>query len=92
MKKKLGIDVQISVGLNLTAWENELKQDADKEFLLERIRPGFDIVDSDIPITPVTYKIHPSVHCSNQLFQKATEQVLKEKESDNYVISRNYRY
>ena len=84
--KKLVIDVRTSMGLNLTAWEYELNQDADKEFLLEGNRSGFDIFDSDIPITPVTCINHPSVHPSNPLFHKATEQVNKEKESCNYVI------
>ena len=84
--KKLGVEVRPSPGLNLTAWEQELNNDPDKEFLLNGISNGFDIIDEDSDISPVLCANHPSAKPSSPLYAKASAQVLNEIECGNYVI------
>ena len=84
--KKLGVEVRPSPGLNLTAWEQELNNDPDKEFLLNGISNGFDIIDEDSDISPVLCANHPSARTSSPLYAKASAQVLNEIECGNYVI------
>ena len=85
-EKKLGVEVRPSPGLNLTAWEQELNNDPDKEFLLNGISNGFDIIDEDSDISPVLCAKHPSARPSSPLYAKASAQVLNEIECGNYVI------
>ena len=84
--KKLGVEVRPCPGLNLTAWEQELNDDPDKEFLLNGISNGFDIIDEDSDISPVLCANHPSARPSSPLYAKASAQVLNEIECGNYVI------
>ena len=84
--KKLGVEVRPSPGLNLTAWEQELNNDPDKEFLLNGISNGFDIIDEDSDISPVLCENHPSARPGSPLYAKASAQVLNEIECGNYVI------
>ncbi|MEW8544940.1 MAG: reverse transcriptase domain-containing protein [Candidatus Thiodiazotropha sp.] len=84
--KKLGIQVNPSPGLCLDAWEVELENDPDKEFLLNGIRHGFDIIDRDIQIKPTKSKNHPSARPGSPLYEKATKQILQEIENGHYVI------
>ena len=55
----------------------ELENDHDKEFLLNGIRYGFDIIDPDVQIKPVNCKNHPSAQPGSLLYEKATKQILK---------------
>ena len=73
-------------GLRLTAWEEELGNDFDRQFILNGIENGFDIIDVDADITPVTCQNHPSAKPNSPLYDKATAQVLREIENGHYVI------
>ena len=64
----------------------ELENDHDKEFLLNGIWYGFDIIDPDVQIKPVNCKNHPSAQPGSLLHEKATKQILKEIENGNYVF------
>ena len=84
-EKKLGIKVTPSPGLHFDAWEEELENDPDKDFLLDGIKNEFNIIDEDIPIAPVKSKNHPSAQPNSPLYKKATQQILKEIESGHYI-------
>ena len=73
-------------GLNLQAWEEELGNDIDSDFLLKGIQNGFDIIDENVVITPVQLPNHPSAKPGSELYEKATDQVLSEIQCGNYVI------
>ena len=64
----------------------EIDNDPDKDFLLNGIRYGFDIIDPDVQIKPANCKNHPSAQPGSPLYEKATKQILKEIENGNYVI------
>lgn len=70
----------------LAAWEEELINDLDCEFILGGIKNGFDIIDPDTNISNVKCRNHPSAQPSSVLYEKASKQVLKEVELGNYVI------
>ena len=70
----------------MPAWEQELAEDPDKEFLLQGIANGFDIIDDDVVISPVSAENHPSAKPSSKLYGKASKQILTEIELGNYVI------
>ncbi|CAC5425942.1 unnamed protein product [Mytilus coruscus] len=71
-----------------TVWQEELKNDSDKEFLLHGIKNGFDIVQ-DINLAPlnISAKNHPSAHISSPLYDKAHQQILIEIENGNYELA-----
>lgn len=73
-------------GLNFCAWEQELGNDIDSEFILHGIRNGFDIIDTDIVISPVSCENHPSAKKDSEFFEKASQQLKTEIELGNYVI------
>lgn len=73
-------------GLRLSAWEKELGNDFDRQFILNGIENGFDIIDVDADITPVVCQNHPSAKPNSPLYDKATAQVLREIENGHYVI------
>lgn len=75
-----------TTGLNLAAWEDELAGDIDREFLLTGVRNGFEIIDHDTTLASAKCNNHPSASPHSPLYQKATEQVLSEIESGNYVV------
>ena len=70
----------------LSAWEEELEGDPDREFILHGVEHGFDIIDTDTHISKVTCPNHPSARPGSPLYDKATEQVLHEIECGNYVV------
>ena len=72
--------------LCLAAWEEELVDDCDRDFIISGIKHGFDIIDDDAGITPVSCKNHPSAKPGSPLFNKVTSQVIKEIENGHYVI------
>lgn len=72
--------------LNLQAWESELENDQDREFLLHGIKNGFSVIDEDAHISQVACSNHPSVKPGSVLYEKASAQVRKEIEAGNYVI------
>ena len=59
--KKLGSDSPTSsLGLRLSAWEEELKGDIDRKFILNGIKNGFDIIDIAAEPKPVQCDNHKS--------------------------------
>ena len=73
-------------GLCFAAWEEELYDDCDRQFILNGIKNGFDIIDDDPEITPVSCGNHPSARPNSPLFEKATSQVIKEIQNGHYVV------
>ena len=63
-----------------------MADDPDKEFLLHGIANGFDIIDDNVVISPVSAKNHPSARPSSELYEKASKQILSEIEVGNYVV------
>ena len=87
--KKLGLpSVRTNLGLShcYKAWEEELADDKDRDFLLNGIRHGFDIVDSTAAPIPVDTPNNRSAQPDAPLYEQATKQVLKEIEQGNYVV------
>ena len=76
--KKLDFEVKPLPGLNLSAWEEKLGNDLDRDFILQGIKNGFDIIDEDANISPVILPNHPSAKPHSQLFKKATKHVINE--------------
>ena len=70
----------------LAAWEEELANDCDRHFILNGIKNGFDIIDEDANIKPVSCQNHPSARPGSPLYDKATSQVIKEIENGHYVV------
>ena len=52
--------------LNVSAWERELVDDPDRDFLLDGIRNGFRVVDRDVPIQSVECKNYKSALGENK--------------------------
>ena len=64
--------------LCLAAWEEELHDDEDQDFILSGIKHGFDIIDKDAVPTPVECNNHKSAQPGSLLYDQATAQILKE--------------
>lgn len=71
--------------LKYKAWEDELKYDLDKNFLLCGIKNGFDIIDSDADPSQARCNNHPSAQPNSPLYAKATEQINIEIQNGNYI-------
>lgn len=71
--------------LKYKAWEDELKYDLDKNFLLCGIKNGFDIIDSDADPSQARCNNHPSAQPISPLYAKATEQINIEIQNGNYI-------
>lgn len=70
----------------LSAWEEELSEDYDRQFILSGIKHGFDIIDEGSEVNPVSCPNHPSARPNSPLYDKATSQVIKEIENGHYVV------
>ena len=85
--KKLGSDSPTSsLGLRLSAWEEELKGDIDRKFILNGIKNGFDIIDVAAEPKPVQCDNHKSAQPGSPLYAKATKQILHEIGMGNYEV------
>ena len=85
--KKLGSDSPTSsLGLPLSAWEEELKGDIDRKFILNGIKNGFDIIDVAAEPKPVQCDNHKSAQPGSPLYAKATKQILHEIGMGNYEV------
>ena len=85
--KKLDIaSVSPQSGLRLAAWEEELQDDVDRDFILDGIMNGFDIIDKDASATPVQCINHKSAQPGSPLYDQASAQVLKEIQMGNYEV------
>ena len=83
--KKLNHDRR-QLGLCYTAWEEELKNDFDKDFILEGLKNGFDIIDVSATLVQVHCQNHPSAKPGSPLYDKASEQVMNEILVGNYEV------
>ena len=84
--KKLA-DLRQSPGsLSIAAWEEELENDVDREFILNGLKNGFDIIDCDATPKSVHCDSHRSAMPSSPHFNQATQQVLKEIEMGNSIV------
>lgn len=61
-------------------------EDFDRQFILNGIKNGFDIIDEDSCVHSVSCKNHPSARPNSPLYDKATAQVIKEIENGHYVV------
>ena len=85
--KKLGSDSpNSSLGFRLSAWEEELKGDIDRKFILNGIKSGFDITDLASEPKPVQCDNHKSAQPGSPLYAKATKQILHEIGMGNYEV------
>ena len=73
-------------GLCLTAWEEELENDEDRDFILTGLQNGFDIIDSDACPAVVECENHMSARPGSPYYKEATAQVLKEIEMGHYKV------
>lgn len=71
--------------LSYAAWEEELGNDQDKDFILHGIK-NVDIVD--ITASPIAVEIdnYRSAHPDSPLHDKATQQIFTEIENSNYKV------
>ena len=53
-KKPLNLKINSSPGLSFEAWQEELLDDPDKDFILDGIKHGLNIIDEEIEISPVS--------------------------------------
>lgn len=72
--------------LCLAAWEEELGNDIDRDFILDGIKNGFDIIDTSANPSPVQCDNHKSAKPGSPLYRQATEQVLKEIQMGHYEV------
>ena len=70
----------------LSAWEEELADDPDREFILNGIKNRFDIIDVDSDVSKVACLNHPSARPDSPLYDKASEQVRREIECGNHIL------
>ena len=66
--KKVEYEVNPLPGLRLAAWEEELSDDYDRHFILDGIKNGFNTVDKDVEVTPVSCQNHPSARPNSPLY------------------------
>ena len=76
-------------GLNLEAWRLELATDPDREFVLNGVINGFDIVDKDVHIVSGEVANHPSASPGHGNYEAVKQQVLSEISDGNYVVCDN---
>ncbi len=74
------------LGQCYAAWEEELCNDNDREFILHGIKHGFDIVDPTAVPVPVDPPNNRSAQPGSTLHHQATKQVLSEIEQGNYLL------
>ena len=73
-------------GLCYTALEEELKNDFDKDFILEGLKNGFDIIDASPTLVQVHCQNHPWAKPVSPPYDKASEQVMNEILVGNYEV------
>jgi hypothetical protein len=74
-----------SVTGSLDVWETELVEDFDKNFLLDGIRSGFSIVDSNASGNATYRRNYKSTQLGNKM--KVEKLLLEEIEAVHYIIS-----
>ena len=88
-----GTKVQFfSSPLNLDAWTKELSDDPDRDFLLDGIQNGFQLLPKDAPIMPAEMNNYFS-STNPDAVDKVEETLLDEIEAGNYVpVTEKTRY
>jgi hypothetical protein len=66
-------------------WEKELKDDPDKEFILDGIRNGFRLIDQEAKPVPSNTKNYKSATSENK--DAAEKQIYEEIRKGRYIIS-----
>jgi hypothetical protein len=89
VKKRLGVNVEANPGLCLSAWQLELADDPDKDFLLHGIENGFDIVDTNEVPTSVECDNHTSARSGSPVHDLMEDTILQEISQGNYVVTDN---
>ena len=70
--------------LNVSAWERELQNDCDKEYILQGVSEGFKVVDHcDVEI-PAELKNHMSA-TNHKMYEKVNKQIQYEIDHGHYV-------
>ena len=72
--------------LCFTAAEEELGDDIDRDFILDGIKHGFDIIDTSVNPIPVQCENYTSARPGSTLYHQATKQVLKEIQMGHYEV------
>ena len=85
-QKPVNLAASRSLSSCLTAWEEELGNDPDREFILHGLSNWFDINDSDAAPSKVDCQNHPSARHGSPLYKKACEQVQKEIDMGHYEV------
>ena len=85
VKKRIK-QVSPGIGMCFSAWEEELADDFDKDFILNGLQRGFDIIDENASPHLVKCENHPSAWQGSPLYKEATEQVLKEIKMGHYEV------
>ena len=63
-----------------------VENDEDRDFILNGLRNGFDIIDPDAYPAVVEYENHISARPGTPSYKEATAQVLKEIEMGHYKV------
>lgn len=72
--------------LNLKLWTTELADDPDREFLLDGITHGFQLLPADISLTPA--EMHNYSSATNPLSaDKVEATIIEEISAGNYVLT-----
>jgi hypothetical protein len=74
----------MSVSNKLNEWQDELKDDPDRNFLLEGVANGFRLIDPDSTVKPAETNNHKSAQLHKN---KVEKELLVQIEQGNYVIA-----
>ena len=85
-KKHVKSPVSPSLSSCLSAWEEELIGDPDREFILHSLIHSFDTIDKDSVPSTIHCDNHTSAKPGSPLYKKACEQVQKEIEMGHYEV------
>ena len=63
-----------------------MRDDPDRDFILNGLRKRFDIIDTDAVPSPVQCENHLSARPESRLYGKATDQILREISMGHYQV------
>ena len=85
-KKHVNASASTDLGSRLSAWEEELQGDPDRDFIINGLVNGFDIIDPGTVPSKAHCPNHPSAKPGSPLYEKACEQIQKEIDMGHYEI------
>ena len=85
-KKHVNASASTDLGSRLSAWEEELQGDPDRNFIINGLVNGFDIIDPGTVPSRAHCPNHPSAKPGSPLYEKACEQIQKEIDMGHYEI------